>query len=410
MKFIHAADLHLDTPFEGIRDDANSPQSLWKKLQQAPYDSFTRIVNDAIEEKVDFVLLVGDLFDGKNQSVAAVSFFIDQLNRLDQADIPVLLSFGNHDFQKDDEVKFAFPKNVFVFPSEVTTHQLITKDGEKVKITGFSYDKQAITEDMVAEFPTNSDADYQIGMVHGAIKSGNDSNYAPFTINEMIDKGYDYWALGHIHKRQELNQNPLIEYPGDIQGRHKNEAGKKGYLMVTDADDKLHANFVSTSEVDFTKLKVKINGSMNITDVVNQVLKTLEQNQFTNLKLLDVILVNDDNKTSNEVTNGLLNDLLIESIQQELKNEYQELNGWVYEINLDEKEDIHFSDLDESFWNETQSSVFNHEMINNLAKKLFKNAFIRDNFSSDEALQNLLDQSKILLKTQTEGNEKNSEN
>ncbi len=329
---------------------------------------------------------------------------------MDQADIPVLLSFGNHDFQKDDEVKFAFPKNVFVFPSEVTTHQLITKDGEKVKITGFSYDKQAITEDMVAEFPTNSDADYQIGMVHGAIKSGNDSNYAPFTINEMIDKGYDYWALGHIHKRQELNQNPLIEYPGDIQGRHKNEAGKKGYLMVTDADDKLHANFVSTSEVDFTKLKVKINGSMNITDVVNQVLKTLEQNQFTNLKLLDVILVNDDNKTSNEVTNGLLNDLLIESIQQELKNEYQELNGWVYEINLDEKEDIHFSDLDESFWNETQSSVFNHEMINNLAKKLFKNAFIRDNFSSDEALQNLLDQSKILLKTQTEGNEKNSEN
>ncbi len=76
MKFIHAADLHLDTPFEGIRDDANSPQSLWKKLQQAPYDSFTRIVNDAIEEKVDFVLLVGDLFDGKNQSVAAVSFLL----------------------------------------------------------------------------------------------------------------------------------------------------------------------------------------------------------------------------------------------------------------------------------------------------------------------------------------------
>ncbi|KRN40079.1 metallophosphoesterase [Fructilactobacillus fructivorans] len=398
MKFIHAADLHLDSPFLGIKEDATTPSELWKILHKAPFDSFRKIVDDAIDENVDFVLLVGDLFDGSHQSVKAISFLIEQLNRLDEHQIPILLSFGNHDYQSEGGKDFAFPKNVYVFPKEVTTHTLTLKDGKTVAVTGFSYATRNIVNDMISEFPERSDADYQIGMVHGAIKSGTDSQYAPFTINEMENLGYDYWALGHIHKRQQLDDHPLIEYPGNIQGRHKNEAGEKGYLLVTDGSDgNLQVHFEPTCPMVWSTLTMKLDGNETEEGIVNRIIDNTESQNFSKLHLLDVKL--------NFVDDGTISsEDLLDRIKEKLQYDFESLHAWVYEIDVVENAEMKFNDLDQEFWDETKHEVYNDENIKSLAKKLFKHSYIRDNFSSDDAIIKLLDESMNLITNKTKGN------
>ncbi|WP_429971021.1 metallophosphoesterase family protein [Fructilactobacillus sp. Tb1] len=409
MKFIHTADLHLDTPFDGIKNDAETPNSLWQTLKNAPYQSFKKIVDQAIAQQIDFMLIAGDIFDSKNQSVKAISFFIDEMKRLDEAQIPVMLSFGNHDFQPDEGQHFDFPNNVFVFPKQVTTHDLTLNDGTTVAITGFSYTTQAVPTDMVADFPHKGNSDYQIGMVHGEVGKAGDDNYAPFTISEMKSKGYDYWALGHIHKRGELNAAPMIEYPGDIQGRHKNEAGEKGYLLVEEHDGKLTKQFVATAPIIFAPLTVIVDSTMDIKAVVTKILAVLKEQDFQTLHLLNLELKSDDGSFNAEITQGMLHDILIHNLQQTIASQYQELDAWIYELKLIYSEKTEFSNLDQSFWNDSQSEVFNKENITNLASKLFVNDFIRDEFNNDEAINNLIQKSRELIQAEVKGDNSTNE-
>ncbi|WP_413627204.1 DNA repair exonuclease [Fructilactobacillus vespulae] len=409
MKFIHTADLHLDTPFEGLKSNSETPKSFWNELYQSPYQSFKKIVRDAIKESVDFILIVGDIFDSKNQSIAAISFFIDQMMILDKANIPVFLSFGNHDFQANGFDKFDFPKNVFVFDDSITTKSISLKNGETVGITGFSYATQAVTEDKVVEFPSKSNFDFQIGMVHGAIKTGENSNYAPFTIGEMLNKGYDYWALGHIHKRQELNQKPMIEYPGDIQGRHKNEAGEKGYLLINENQGELTKKFVPTSAVVFSNFELTIYKDTNVNDLFVILNQKLREQSFPKLNLINLILKTNETFNS-EINSSFQNDILLSNIQSKLVNEYQDLNVWIYDIKLSQTQVQQFSSLDQEFWESTKSEVFNQANVDKIAQKLFKNDFIRNNFSDANKLQELLMDSESLLNTEIEGDDAQNEN
>lgn len=403
MKFIHTADLHLDMPFDGIKNDLETPTSLWQALKNAPYVSFQKIVDQAITKQIDFMLIAGDVFDSKNQSIKALSFFIEQMNRLNDAQIPILLSFGNHDFQPDEGQHFDFPENVFIFPKEVTTHELTLHDGKRVAITSFSYPSQAVTNDLVQDFPLKGNVDYQIGMVHGEIGKDGEDNYAPFTISEMKSRGYDYWALGHIHKRSELNQSPMIEYPGDIQGRHKNEVGEKGYLLVDDQNGQLTKTFVATSTIIFSPMKIKIDETMDITMVVNQILTTLKDQDFTELHLINLILESKTGEFSEDVSQGMVHDLVIRNLQQSLSPQYQTLNAWIYEIKLKSSSKKEFSNLDQAFWNRAKEDVFSKENIADVAGKLFVDDFIRTEFNNDEATNDLMQKSEELIKSEMKG-------
>ncbi|POH19435.1 metallophosphoesterase family protein [Fructilactobacillus sanfranciscensis] len=403
MKFIHTADLHLDTPFDGIKNDLETPTSLWQTLKNAPYKSFQKIIDQAVNQKIDFMLIAGDVFDSKNQSVKALSFFIEQINRLNDAQIPVLLSFGNHDFQPDQGKHFDFPANVFIFPKEVTTHELTLHDGKRVAVTSFSYPSQAVTTDLVQYFPLKGNADYQIGMVHGEIGKDGKDNYAPFTISEMKSKGYDYWALGHIHKRSELNQVPMIEYPGDIQGRHKNEVGEKGYLLVDDQNGHLNKTFVPTSTIIFSPMTIKVDENMDITMVVNKILITLKDQDFTELHLINLTLESQTGEFSEDVSQRNGHDFLISNLQRELSSQYEILNAWIYEIKLKSNSKKEFSNLDQVFWNQAKVEVFSKENIADLAGKLFVDDFIRNEFNSDESANGLMQKSEELIKSEMKG-------
>lgn len=289
MKLLHAADLHLDTPFQGL---SGVTPALQERLVTAPLRALTHLVDLAIAEKVDFVLLVGDLFDQQGQSVQAQAALMTALERLNDVQIPVLLSFGNHDFQTDLS-RWHFPANVHVFDASVTTVTLTTRAQERVAVSGFSYSQRWVTTDVSADYPTkDATVDYQIGTLHGQTGTAGD-HYAPFNVTELLSKHYDYWALGHIHQRQTLNQQPPIVYSGNLQGRHRGETGPKGCLIVTSqADGQLQPSFHALTEIEWMDWTPTLDAKTPLSRAAlqQQLTDQLMAAMTTGLKLVTIVL------------------------------------------------------------------------------------------------------------------------
>ncbi|MBS7576025.1 MULTISPECIES: DNA repair exonuclease [unclassified Enterococcus] len=209
MKFLHIADLHLDRAFEGITAE-NLPDRtiIWHDIVAA-----------AIENQVDFVILAGDNFHQSRPSFMIQKLFFDGLKKLEEKSIAVFLIFGNHDYIRKNQMIEAFPRNVYAVMGEaVETTTLSLTSGETVAISGFSYQQPWINESKASEFPVRSTADFHIGVYHGELGS---ANYAPFTLTELNEKNYDYWALGHIHVPTQLADN--IYYSGTPLGHNRKE-------------------------------------------------------------------------------------------------------------------------------------------------------------------------------------------
>ncbi|ARJ50104.1 metallophosphoesterase family protein [Staphylococcus lutrae] len=249
VKFLHCADLHLDSPFASKR--YLNPVIL-KDVENSAYESFKNIIDLALREEVDFMLISGDLFDQHNRTLKAEVFLKLQFERLQKEQIFVYIVHGNHD-PLSDEIKTKWPENVTVFSNRVETYQAITKTGETVHIHGFSYENRESYENKIDAYPTNEDRNVvHIGMLHGTYsKSTTSDRYTEFRIEDLNAKLYHYWALGHIHLRQQLSDLPEIHYPGNIQGRHFKEQGEKGCLIVEGDHVGLKTRFVPTQFIRF---------------------------------------------------------------------------------------------------------------------------------------------------------------
>lgn len=256
IRFLHTADLHLDSPFKGMA--AAGPEEL-ARLQQSTFAAFDRFIAYAVKEQPDFIVIVGDLYDGEDRSLRAQIRFQQGMQQLQTADIPVFLSYGNHDHLAGKWTRVSLPENVRVFSEKVESKQLIVR-GEKIHLHGFSYPQRHVKEPMIAQYPIAADG-MHIGLLHGSVAGDAEhAVYAPFTISELQQKKYHYWALGHIHKRQVLAQEPPIVYSGNIQGRHKNEQGLKGFYDVSLSQTHASLKFVETSDIVFASLTVSCEG------------------------------------------------------------------------------------------------------------------------------------------------------
>ncbi|SDI75101.1 metallophosphoesterase family protein [Dolosicoccus paucivorans] len=270
MLLMHLSDLHLDTPFTGLGKEM---ESLQDRLVQAPFDALEKAMAVAINRKVDAVVIAGDVYDSVRQTIYAQYFFIRQLARLEEVNIPVLLVHGNHDFLSTDAPEMNLPKNVYRFNTDEVTHfDIETSSGETARFYGFSYTSRWIKERKATQFSVNPKVtDYTIGIYHGS-REGIESdagNYAPFTVSELLNKQYDYWALGHIHKAHVLQEAPLIQYAGNIQGRHRNETGDKGaYLVTLSKEGETKSEFVSLSDILWQTIEVICQPDWQVTDVV----------------------------------------------------------------------------------------------------------------------------------------------
>ncbi|WP_226670074.1 metallophosphoesterase family protein [Metabacillus litoralis] len=312
IKFIHAADLHLDSPFVGLK---HMPTDLFEVIRESTFLAFFRIVSYAIKEKVDFILLSGDLYDEEDRSLKAQLKLKSEFEKLDKAGIDVYVIHGNHDHMSGKWLEVEWPQNVHVFSSKMVEMKKFTKKGLPLAyIYGYSYPTRSVVENISNQYIKNDNSSvYHIGMLHGSIEGNKEHDvYCPFKISELVSKGFDYWALGHIHKRQILHHsNPLIAYPGNIQGRHRKEAGEKGFYIVEMNGLDIRTEFVSTEEVIWEEVEVSIEGINNITELLRRCERVMfeikERNKST---CLTIVLTGMDRFSSTVHAQGMEEDIV----------------------------------------------------------------------------------------------------
>ena len=274
LKFIHTADLHLDTPFKGLGE-----WNPWlaDKLKDATYRSFGRITNLAISEKVDFVLIAGDIFDSENMSLAAQLKFVAELRRLSENGINSYFICGNHDHLGSWDMGLSLPSGTVRFGSSGVEKITYYRKGEAVAdIYGISYQNSYVKENLSLKYNKTGDtAPFSIALLHGmADTAGRDERYSPFSVKNLLAKSFDYWALGHVHRRRILNGDPPVVYPGNPQGRDFGETGKKGcYMVEMVAGRKPVLNFIPLQYVRLEEIEVDLTGHDDISviaDLIDQ--------------------------------------------------------------------------------------------------------------------------------------------
>lgn len=229
-KFMHAADIHLDSPLRGLERYEAAPAA---ELRGATRQAFTRLVDDCIQQQVAFLLLVGDLFDGDWKDYNTGLFFNAQMNRLKKADIRVFVVRGNHDASNAVTKALHLPTNVHEFSSSRPETVRILELG--VALHGQSYANADVKNDLSAKYPAAVAGAFNIGLLHTSADGSAKEHavYAPCSVQSLADRGYDYWALGHVHRRTVLRSDPYVVFPGNLQGRHIRETGAKGATLVT---------------------------------------------------------------------------------------------------------------------------------------------------------------------------------
>ncbi|MGE7601943.1 metallophosphoesterase family protein [Peribacillus sp. NPDC097675] len=324
--FIHAADFHLDSPFSGLKD---LPASLLKEIRESPFKSFQKIVDEAINLHVDFMVISGDLFDGENRNLRTQVRFRREMERLLQNEIPAFIIHGNHDHLSGSWISVDQPENVHIFSAETEVKRYEKKDGTTVHLYGFSYPRRHVTERIIESYRKSGVADYHIGLLHGNLEGNTEhSDYAPFSLKELEAKDFDYWALGHIHKRQVVSEHPLVIYPGNIQGRNRKESGVKGCVLVEmDGEAKGHS-FIETSGVIWESETIRVTEDSGFDALYQQFSEVIEQTRSNGrCSLLDIKL---DVGTCLGFRHEMLEDL-IRLLQEE---EQEQPFVWLYKITL----------------------------------------------------------------------------
>lgn len=282
MKFIHTADIHLDSPLTGLASYGDAPAEM---LRTATRDAFTNLVNEAIEEEVDFMVIAGDLYDGTWKDYNTGYFFCREMGRLNKADIPVYLLFGNHDAESEMTKKLSLPPNVHTFATrEPSTFRI---ERLKVALHGRSFKEAATTENLALKYPERVAGCLNIGVLHTALEgNAQHAPYAPCSLAELSAKGYDYWALGHVHEHSILQKAPCwVVFPGNLQGRHIRETGPRGAVLVTaDETGILSVERLFVDVLRWHHVIVDVSSAQTLADVVQLAGKALERLVSENLE------------------------------------------------------------------------------------------------------------------------------
>lgn len=262
-RFLHAADLHLDTPFTRL---TGMPGNVAQRLRDASLEAFERLVDTAIAEDVAFVVFAGDIYDGADRGVRAQLAFRAGCARLADAGIRTFVAYGNHDpLEEGWSAIEAFPDEVTIFGADGVTRVEVSVDGTVVAtVSGISYAKADTTENLSLRFDEPVGRGFHVAVLHANVgtQSGH-AAYSPCSLEDLRGRGYDYWALGHIHKRSELGDgHPLVVYPGNLQGRSPkpSEHGPKGAVVVEVDGKRATTRFVALDVVRFDHVEVTIDG------------------------------------------------------------------------------------------------------------------------------------------------------
>jgi DNA repair protein SbcD/Mre11 len=352
--FIHTADLHLDSPFKGLK---HLPEELYQKMRNSTFLSFERIIDKALELSVDFVIISGDLYDEEDRSIRAQARLKKQLDRLQHAGIAAFVIHGNHDYLGNQWSHLKMPDNVTVFKSDVEEAVYHTKSGEEVRLHGFSYDTRHVYHRKIAEYPSaNKDGCFHIGLMHGSAAGAASvhERYSPFSIAELKEKNYHYWALGHIHVRQELAVEPPVIYPGNIQGRHRKETGPKGCYAVTISEEATTMEFVETQEILWETTYLSLENISELSEVFELCRTVVESYRrgggvFLEIHFTDIETLDPD------IQSKIQNGELLEAFQD--GEEHKENFVWTHSLKMVNNSRLTLPEGQETFFTELIHTV-----------------------------------------------------
>ncbi len=254
MKFLHAADIHLDSPLAGI---ARRDPALAELTAACTRRAFRNMIDLAIAEEVAFLLIAGDLYDADWKDHGTGLFFAAEMRRLGR---PCLVIHGNHDATSVVTKTLQLPDNVTVLRSRAPQSVVLAEHGAVVH--GQSFPNRAVPEDLAAGYPAPVPGLFNIGLLHSSVEDpGAHASYAPCRLETLVNKGYQYWALGHIHTRATLHEAPWVHFPGNPQGRHVRETGSRGATLVEVRDGRATLTHHATDVLRWAAVAVDAGGA-----------------------------------------------------------------------------------------------------------------------------------------------------
>ncbi len=279
-KFLHAADIHLDSPLKGLEQYDGAPVD---EIRSATRRALENLVELAIDREVDFVLIAGDLYDGAWKDYDTGLYFVSQVVKLRDARILTYIISGNHDAENRMTRSLRLPENpnntkIMLSSRNVDT---IVLENLGVAIHGRGFGSPRVSENVAAGYPIRREGLFNIGLLHTSLDSESDgehARYAPCRIADLCQKQYEYWALGHIHTRAIRNEDPLIVFPGNLQGRHIRETGAKGCMLVSvDDGGDASVEFVPLDVFRWEQCRVNANGLETVDEILIQFTSRISQ-------------------------------------------------------------------------------------------------------------------------------------
>ena len=278
--FIHTADLHLDSPFIGLRQADGTVASL---IKDATFRAFDNLVDLALANKVDFLLVAGDVYDAADRSLRAQLKFADGLKKLTDSGIRCFVCHGNHDPLDGWSASLNWPEGVHIFGSQLESVSVDVEGEEEVLIHGLSYPTFRIEDGFGKGFQRQGQQPFQIGLFHCSV--GSDpahETYAPRTMDELVSADLDYWALGHVHTYRVFKAgHPFIAYPGNTQGLHIREQGPRGCLVVqVDGQGAVEAKFEAVDAVRWLSTKLQIDNLETEGDLIEALERACDEIRY----------------------------------------------------------------------------------------------------------------------------------
>ncbi|MCT7671735.1 metallophosphoesterase family protein [Lactobacillus iners] len=402
MKFLHIADVHLDSPFLGL---SFLPSELFCQIKNAIQLSFEKAVNFAIDHDVDLVLLAGDTFDSIHPTPQSKIFFANQIKRLVDRQIQVVMVLGNHDYSQIDDLLLNESPYFKIIGSNEQIEQVdfMTKSQYKYRVVGFSYQHNHITEDIIAKYPPKSTSIYTIGLAHAGMKqsSVDQNNYAPFTLNEVKDLNYDYFALGHIHLRQVLSQEPWIVYSGNLQGRHVNEKDAKGFYFgqVDEQSQNTQLQFIDVSPIVWQTVDLILDEPFKSTTKLCTKIQNLLADNNLRPTLFTVNIIGAELLSDAQL--DMLND---KSMYEELSNNLQ-YHSLLVKVYYKHRDFIALNATDRALFAKAAEEILTANHTCELASSLMKKSnIVTNNLQKEEYLSDIYELARVRLEQKLRGN------
>lgn len=274
MKFVHAADLHLDSPLAGLSKYEGAPV---EQIRGATRRALENLVKLCLDEQAQLLVIAGDLYDGDWRDYSTGLFFNKQMAALRAGGVRVVWIRGNHDAASKLTAHLHLPDNVHELSHKKPDSLLIEALG--VAVHGQGFDTRDVTSDLSSRYPEPKRGLFNIGLLHTALEGrAGHATYAPCRLSALVDRGYDYFALGHVHTREVLCEEPWIVFPGNLQGRHARETGAKGATLVTVENERVRSvEHRALDEVRWHVAEANVADERSVDGVLERVRDTLNR-------------------------------------------------------------------------------------------------------------------------------------